>query len=462
MPHPWEVKWKVGKRLGKGGQGIAHEVVHVADAAIHGALKYLRNNGDPQSRSRMRREVANLQTLANQGGSVPHVLDENTGEFEDPTVELFVVMDLICGSTLRDYVDARGPLGIEIAVPMVLSLCRTVEIAHTFPILHRDLKPENIIVRNDNVTDLVIVDYGLSFNVTDDPITETDETFRNRFLDLPETNTPGGDRRDPRSDLTAVCAILYFCLSKNAVGQLQDSSGTLPHLRGGHSLRSFLGNDARLGQVEAFLTRGLSPNIANRFQDVSEIVKRLTALVETSKDVDESDPLQVAAALSDQIRLTDRKTQIAEFKQHADKLFEFLQLEHKKYDQKLGRFSLVHSGGGGGFFGPPVKIQFPEGLDMVANWDLVLTLQASHHPQQKKRQFSVASCGEQCVLLACDYSAIANAQVADKPLDKWHEVAWFTGIPDPIFPIAALSYREWVTAMVKKLAAEILPRHAGH
>ena len=381
MPHPWEKKWSLGERLGKGGQGVTCKVTKTEGTNIHGALKYLKNNHDPQARGRMLREVASLQALSNLTDAVPSVLDHNTNEFKNASIELFVVMDLIPGPTLRDYVGAHGPLDLDIAIQLVLSICRTIEIAHSLQILHRDLKPENIIVRNENVEDLVIVDYGLSFNATDEQLTETNETFRNRFLDLPETNTPSGDRRDQRSDITAVCAILYFCLTTNVVGQLQDGNGAPPHFREGYSIRSAHPDDARNTTIEHFLTKGFSLHLENRYQSVSEIVDYLSQLVGASKKIDESDPIQVAAAMSDQIRASDRKTQLGDFVKQAEKLFSFLQQEHGKYHQKLTRFTLsLHPGMGG----ERVKnLIIPDELDLVKKWQLTSTIQTTHHPQAR-------------------------------------------------------------------------------
>ena len=295
MPHAWETRWVLGERLGKGGQGVTHVATFRDDPTVKGALKYLKNIRDQQARGRMRREVANLQTLANAGGAVPRVLDHNTGQFEEAGTDLYVVMDLIQGPTLREHVEKNGALSVDTAIKCVLSLCETIRIAHTFPILHRDLKPDNVIVRDPNDARLIIVDYGLSFNASDDDLTQTDETFRNRFLDLPETNTPTGDRRDPRSDITAVSAILYFCLTTKIPGQLQDGSGTLPHLRTGHSLRDFV-RDERITAIEEFLTRAFAPNIANRYQQIEEVQQKLSTMLDIGAPIDESDPIQIATS----------------------------------------------------------------------------------------------------------------------------------------------------------------------
>ena len=466
MPHPWEERWTLSDRLGKGGQGVTYRAIFVDDSTVIGALKYLRNNRDPQARGRMRREVANLQTLANAGGQVPRVLDHNTGAFEDPKVELFVVMDLITGPTLTEHVQQQQQLDIEASIALTLSLCKTVKLAHESTILHRDLKPDNVIIRDTTSYDLMVVDYGLSFNASDEDITETDDTFRNRFLDLPETNTPSGDRRDARSDLTAVCGVLYYCLTGNVPGQLQDASGKLPHRRDGYSIRDAHDGE-RVGYLEEFLDRGFTPNIANRYQEIGEITSALAELIATDKNFDESDPIQLAAALSVRLRAGDRTTQLAEFREHAQNLFNYITNEAKKYHQKLGRFTLSNggSGFGGGGFGDgfnPTQVSVPTGLDLVAAHPIATVLQAAHHHHQRHRFFVVASRAEQCVLLAADRKVdsqpsqfFAPQPSAQQEFD-WQEIAWYEGNPESIHSLISVSYRDWLTQQMKELAREIL------
>src|SRR5262249_50157237 len=152
------------------------------------------------------------------------------------------VMEFVPGKTLRDEVAERKKLGLEEAMAITIDLCQTVAAAHRENVLHRDLKPANIIVRDLTKPDLVIVDYGLSFNHKDEEatVTQVGEQLRNEFLALPETNIPGGDRRDKRSDITALAAIAYYCLTGNAPGHLRDARSLAPHRRPGFSVREAL------------------------------------------------------------------------------------------------------------------------------------------------------------------------------------------------------------------------------
>ena len=221
---PWDERWEFvsEEELGKGGQGTTYEVRPKGggDTAV---LKLLRNNKNAQARRRVFQEVGSLRVVAAAGGAVPRVLHSNTEGFENADLKLFFVMELIGGQTLRQFVDARGPLPLDDAAEITLSVARTIEIGHAEEVLHRDLKPENIMVRGDCPLEAVLLDYGVAYNKEDgDGATLAGEALDNDFLSLPERRSPGGNKREKRSDITSLAAILYYCLTGHRPRDLRD------------------------------------------------------------------------------------------------------------------------------------------------------------------------------------------------------------------------------------------------
>ncbi|HEY1375853.1 MAG TPA: protein kinase, partial [Gemmataceae bacterium] len=193
----WKEKWKAVRSLSSGGQGYTVLVESLSEPTQMGVLKTLRRADSPQARARMNKEVAALESLAAEKLKVPRVLDKNTEMHADPSMPLYFVMEFVEGQTLDKEVAARGRLDLDKAGAMTLALAETVSAAHGQGVLHRDLKPDNIIVRDFDADDLVIVDYGLSFNQADDDnLTRDSEQLGSPFLMLPEVRVPGGDRRD--------------------------------------------------------------------------------------------------------------------------------------------------------------------------------------------------------------------------------------------------------------------------
>src|SRR5205823_4701448 len=91
----WKAKWNPVRDLGGGGQGTTYEVTSLTDPLRRGVLKLLNRDGDQQARARMAHEAINLETLAKQGVKVPALLDHNTPQFPDTTVQLYIVMEFV-------------------------------------------------------------------------------------------------------------------------------------------------------------------------------------------------------------------------------------------------------------------------------------------------------------------------------------------------------------------------------
>jgi len=447
MAKIWDEKWELGDRLGKGGQGVTHSATSKDGAGTIGALKYLKNNKDQQARGRMRREVANLQSLAAIGANVPRVLDHNTDLFEG-SEQLFVVMELIAGSTLDEHIEKNGVLGIERGTEVVLSLLNTIETAHAQTILHRDLKPQNIMVRDIGTCDVVIVDYGLSFNTEDDDLTQTVESFQNKFLDLPETNTPSGNLRDPRSDLTALCGIFYYCLTGHRPGQLQDGNGALPHQRPDYSLRNFIDDDARVFQMERFFNRGFSPNIANRFQTSSDLRSAIKVAASERDAEGTNDPIKRAAILTERIRETDRATQISIHQEHAKPLLTKISQLPTKYDKKLGNFTLT----GVGNFPKPTM---PDQVDLVKQADRHFNLAVNLHQLARQKYYIIGSRLDECVLLTTESTHGGGRTNQHREIGNWNEVGWYRNDPAILFDLLEDDFTQWLNSSLDAIAQQI-------
>ena len=402
----------------------------------------------------MYQEVASLTTLSSAHCAVPRVLGHNTELFNDLGVELYVAMEYIQGDTLKRVIDSEGTLPLDEAKRLTIKLCDTIRIAHQFPILHRDLKPENIIVRDLAASDVVIVDYGLSFNAVDDQgLTMTNETFSNKFLDLPEANTPGGNKRDSRSDVTAVCAILYYLLTGKYVGQLQGEDGKPAHMRPGYTIREAMPDDLRVSQLESLFNRGFAVNIDNRFQAIDEFVERLN-LAGKARDAGEiEDPIFVAKRCSELLLVGDSTTKLKLFERPAEKLFAKLIAHANKYAKNLERFKLTVER-------LTEEWKELEGLQLVTKQVLRLTITPENHSDRWFVNFVVAAKGDECALLK---QAWYQPQGVGLPQSggEWDPVLWYSGHeianPDP----AIEDIEAWIGYSIQAITNEIMQRQSA-
>jgi serine/threonine-protein kinase len=118
----------------------------------------------------------------------------------------YIVMELVGGGNLRDFLlDHGAPLG-EIVAFMGMGLCAALEVAHEAGIVHRDVKPANVMIADSGR--LVLSDFGVAqVEDGDSLVTQTGAVIGTPAFMSPEQAL--GDGADARSDLYSLGAALY-------------------------------------------------------------------------------------------------------------------------------------------------------------------------------------------------------------------------------------------------------------
>ena len=86
------------------------------------------------------------------------VQDQGWNQSGIPAV--FLVMELIEGHTLREYLSERGRFEVKDAINYMTPILSALSAAHDLGIVHRDIKPENILISKDGR--IKIADFGLA------------------------------------------------------------------------------------------------------------------------------------------------------------------------------------------------------------------------------------------------------------------------------------------------------------
>ncbi|MBI3723591.1 tetratricopeptide repeat protein [bacterium] len=194
--------------LGRGSAGIVSRARSPDGRVV--AVKLLRRTG-PESLARFERERRLLATLGEREGFVP-LLDAGESK-EGP----YLVMPLLAGGTLRDRL-RRGPLAVEEAVALGLSLSRALARAHERGIVHRDLKPENVLFTGEGVP--LVADLGLAKHFAEDApgagtslgLSKTGD-FRGTAGYMAPEQMSDAKRAGPPVDVFALGAIMAECLT---------------------------------------------------------------------------------------------------------------------------------------------------------------------------------------------------------------------------------------------------------
>lgn len=184
----WKESWvNVSTVDSSGSQADSKVVVRKnEDGSRRYFLKILRRQDDEERRKRMHREVGAYETLSHP--RLPRLVESNSQHFDDSEYKLYLVTEYVEGPNLSEFVLDKGPLVAEQAIALTLAALEVVNYCHDEECVHRDIKPDNIVLRDGNPESPMLVDFGLSFNTSQqlDLSTELDQELGNRFLRLPE------------------------------------------------------------------------------------------------------------------------------------------------------------------------------------------------------------------------------------------------------------------------------------
>ncbi|HSP59785.1 MAG TPA: protein kinase, partial [Ornithinimicrobium sp.] len=193
------------------------------------ALKVMRADlaADEQFVGRFVQEARTAARLSH-----PHVVPVYDQGEDDGVV--FLAMELVEGSTLRDVIKDRSPLSTRAALRLLEPVVEALAAAHEVGLVHRDVKPENVLLGRGGT--VKVADFGLArLDVADAHTTEV--LWGTAAYLAPEQVEQG--RADARTDVYAVGLLLFELLGGRKAFPGQDPLRVayehvhvgVPHLR---------------------------------------------------------------------------------------------------------------------------------------------------------------------------------------------------------------------------------------
>jgi len=137
-------RYEILEEIGQGGFAVVYRA-HDKQLDRLVALKELRPMllNDPDSVKDFRREARNIARLDH-----PHVV--TIYDVYEAEQRLFIVMQLVDGSSLAELIATKGRLSWSETVETITALVSGLDYAHNRNILHRDLKPANILIDSNH------------------------------------------------------------------------------------------------------------------------------------------------------------------------------------------------------------------------------------------------------------------------------------------------------------------------
>ena len=256
-------KWEIRKRLGGGYNG---NIFNVVDSLSSDSEKYvLKIPRENTSKEYFYSEIHNLQKLSG-NIQIPTMID-----YCDKKENPFLVYKHIPGTSLHDMILNKGNIPLRDTIVAIFKLLDTIKYCHDKKIIHRDIKPANIICRNDDINDLVLIDFGLSVDIENCHHASGGTIYGNRSLVTPEFWI-GDDKENPVSDLTYICGSVFFYMLFGCLPYVMtDEKGNPPHKR--KKVIEIMDEWKReeIEIMNSFFEKVFSPHISRRFQNVDEI-----------------------------------------------------------------------------------------------------------------------------------------------------------------------------------------------
>jgi serine/threonine protein kinase len=198
------------ERLGEGGFGVVYRAVQVPGGQAR-AVKVLseQHGADPQVQRLFLKEAEALQRMSHS-----NLVRCDAFGFLDEA-RPWISMELIEGRSLREEVEALGPLPPRRALALAAQVCAALAVAHKEQVLHRDLNPRNIMLCDGAPPPgrVKVIDFGLAKVLGQNTVDQR----TNRIIGTPEFMAPEqfnpGTPLDARLDLWQLGAVLYFMLT---------------------------------------------------------------------------------------------------------------------------------------------------------------------------------------------------------------------------------------------------------
>ena len=158
--------YTIGNKLGEGGFATVFEGLNI-NTKERFAIKVLKLKGTKEEREAIEREISILKKLK-QNENMLRIYDD----FEDVGKYKYLVLELMSGGELFDFIAKNGSLTESTAKRIFLVLCSALDFMHASGLVHRDLKPENILM-SDKTEDakIKLADFGLARAVKDGCLT---------------------------------------------------------------------------------------------------------------------------------------------------------------------------------------------------------------------------------------------------------------------------------------------------
>lgn len=255
-------RYEILEVIGTGGMAVVYKArCHRLNRLV--AVKILKDEyfKDEEFRRRFHHEGEAVAMLSHP--NIVQVYDVSSTDNAD-----FIVMELIDGITLKQYMEKKGTLNWKETLHFSMQIAKALEHAHGRSIVHRDIKPHNIMVlKNGSVK---VTDFGIA-RVMSKSNTLTKEALGSVHYISPEQAKGGWV--DNRSDLYSLSVVMYEMMTGRPPYDGESPVAiAIQHISGGAAMPSSLNPNIPNG-LEQIIMRGMALDTDERYPSATEMLK---------------------------------------------------------------------------------------------------------------------------------------------------------------------------------------------
>jgi len=233
--------------------------------------------------------VRKFKMEAQAAGALIHPNIVNYYDVVDEDDLHYIVMELVEGITLKNYIDQKGRLETDEAVDFAIKIAEGLKAAHSRGIIHRDVKPQNVILAEDH--NLKVADFGIARAVTAQTASTSQAMGSVHYISPEQAK---GEFTDERSDIYSLGITMYEMLT----GKLPFTGDTavsvaLAHVNDDVTPPSVYNPTIPVG-LEQVILKCMEKDADRRYQDADSLISDLQYVLahpgETPPGVSGEDP----------------------------------------------------------------------------------------------------------------------------------------------------------------------------
>ena len=271
-------RYEILQVIGEGGMAIVYKALdHRLNRNV--AVKIMREDmlADEEFRSRFCAEAHAVAMLSHP--NIVAVYDVSHSDAME-----YIVMELVEGITLRQYMDRRGALAWHEVLHFTKQIAKAIAHAHERGIIHRDIKPQNVMMLRDGT--VKVADFGIA--ALENEIYENNgQAVGSIHYIAPEQAR--GECPDARSDVYSLGVVMYEMLTGHKPYEGDTIAEiAVKHMNADPEPPHELVPDIP-PELERITLKAMSAPINERYQSANELLDDLDAFTQAQLKAEETE-----------------------------------------------------------------------------------------------------------------------------------------------------------------------------